>query len=139
MKLKVFISLILLLISIYGIILTVKKNDYKKEINKINLKNDSLLNLVNNFKKSNDSLLTQIKESNTAIDEYVEYVFDQDSIIEVLNKKRHEVHNIVNDLDANGVARQLSDYLKWRSKVANKPQRGHFDSYECKGCKGNPL
>ncbi len=138
MKLNIILSIFALLIAIYGIITTVNIAQYKKEVTEIGQRNDSLLKVNINIQKIDDSLILSVNKSDSEINEYLSDILMQDSVIGTLKVKENEIHSFVNDLNANGVAQQLTNYLQRRSKTTNNAPKGHFDSYECAGCKGNP-
>jgi hypothetical protein len=139
MKIKIVLAFVSLLFCIMGVYYHLQKDGYEKQIEVLKKKTDSTLLVVDSLGKANIELNTQINliDSNFAdTNEFIEY---QDSIIQILKNKRNETHHFVNNLSDSGVASQLSEYLKWRSKASGRLQRGHFDSFDCERCQTNPF
>lgn len=133
MNFKTIVSFILLLVSIWGVITVGRNIKNAQEIillhsqyDSIIKVNDSLHLANNNIKKSFDSIYKSIQVN-------VNDIHKKDSIIIVLNKKRNEVHNFVNGLDADSVSSYLSKYIQWKRKVIGEQQR-HANSNDCIGC-----
>ncbi len=113
-------SIIILILSlvIVGIILfnPSKKeiNKYETEINNLNKKNKELLFKNDSLKNVNRQLGNDILILTKKIDDINIELEDNENLIKRLKKKKGEIFSNVNSMDANGVTRSLSDYLKRR-------------------------
>ncbi len=113
-------SIIILILSlvIVGIILfnPSKKeiNKYETEINNLNKKNKELLFKNDSLKNVNRQLGNDILILTKKIDDINIELEDNENLIKRLKKKKGEIFSNVNSMDANGVTRSLTDYLKRR-------------------------
>ena len=87
-------------------------NYYEEEINLLNEKNvlllksnDSIISLNNNLQKEIDILNQSVDSVNSVLNKNEEE-------IKKLKKRKGEVFDHVNNMDVNGVTRNLTDYLK---------------------------
>lgn len=87
--------------------------DYKKdEIKSLQEKNEYLLSKNDSLKKLNEALDKQIFEINKQIQINEKMLVESELKINALKKTRNETNNNVIRLSANGVANELSNYIK---------------------------
>lgn len=110
------IVIILLLILVSGLIFFNNSDKeiekYQQEITNLNSKNKELLLDNDSIKKLNLSLSNDIFILNKKIDDIDKELIENESLIKKLKKIKGEILTNVNDMDANGVASGISDYLK---------------------------
>lgn len=111
---KTVFIIVLGLIVVFMILFRPSKdiNYYEEEINLLNEKNvlllksnDSIISLNNNLQKEIDILSQSVDSVNLVLNKNEEE-------IKKLKKKKGEVFDRVNNMDVNGVTRNLTDYLK---------------------------
>jgi chromosome segregation ATPase len=89
-------------------------NKYETEINNLNKKNKELLFKNDSLKNVNRQLGNDILILTKKIDDINIELEDNENLIKRLKKKKGEIFSNVNSMDANGVTRSLTDYLKRR-------------------------
>jgi len=87
---------------------------YETEINNLNKKNKELLFKNDSLKNVNRQLGNDILILTKKIDDINIELEDNENLIKRLKKKKGEIFSNVNSMDANGVTRSLTDYLKRR-------------------------
>jgi predicted nuclease with TOPRIM domain len=111
---KTVFIIVLGLIVVFMILFRPSKdiNYYEEEINLLNEKNvlllksnDSIISLNNNLQKEIDILNQSVDSVNLVLNKNEEE-------IKKLKKRKGEVFDHVNNMDVNGVTRNLTDYLK---------------------------
>ena len=111
---KTVFIIVLGLIVVFMILFRPSKdiNYYEEEINLLNEKNvlllksnDSIISLNNNLQKEIDILNKSVDSVNLVLNKNEEE-------IKKLKKRKGEVFDHVNNMDVNGVTRNLTDYLK---------------------------
>jgi predicted nuclease with TOPRIM domain len=111
---KTVFIIVLGLIVVFMILFRPSKdiNYYEEEINLLNEKNvlllksnDSIISLNNNLQKEIDILNQSVDSVNSVLNKNEEE-------IKKLKKRKGEVFDHVNNMDVNGVTRNLTDYLK---------------------------
>lgn len=111
---KTVFIIVLGLIVVFMILFRPSKdiNYYEEEINLLNGKNvlllksnDSIISLNNNLQKEIDILNQSVDSVNLVLNKNEEE-------IKKLKKRKGEVFDHVNNMDVNGVTRNLTDYLK---------------------------
>lgn len=93
---------------------------YKDENKKIQKQNELLLKRNDSIDKENSILNKRITEAELRIAQGVEQARQLQVDINNLETKRNEINNHVKHLDANGVARELSEYIRERRKSINR-------------------
>ena len=117
-KILDFKSIVIILLSLLVVGLIFFKNNgkdiekYNKEIDNLNNINKELLLDNDSIKKLNLSLSNDIFILNKKIDDIDKELIENESLIKKLKKIKGEILTNVNDMDANGVASGISDYLK---------------------------
>lgn len=89
-------------------------NSYENEIEKLNVLNKELLNRNDSLKHMNNVLENQIGVLETNVESVNNSLDNNRREIKRLKNKKGEIFNYVNSMDANGVTRGFSDYLKRR-------------------------
>lgn len=111
---KTVFIIVLGLIVVFMILFRPSKdiNYYEEEINLLNEKNvlllksnDSIISLNNNLQKEIDILNQSVDSVNLVLNKNEEE-------INKLKKRKGEVFDRVNNMDVNGVTRNLTDYIK---------------------------
>lgn len=111
---KTVFIIVLGLIVVFMIVFRPSKdiNYYEEEINLLNEKNvlllksnDSIISLNNNLQKEIDILNQSVDSVNLVLNKNEEE-------INKLKKRKGEVFDRVNNMDVNGVTRNLTDYIK---------------------------
>ena len=111
---KTVFIIVLGLIVVFMILFRPSKdiNYYEEEINLLNEKNvlllksnDSIISLNNNLQKEIDILNQSVDSVNSVLNKNEEE-------IKKLKKRKGEVFDHVNNMDVNGVTRNLTDYIK---------------------------
>ena len=111
---KTVFIIVLGLIVVFMILFRPSKdiNYYEEEINLLNEKNvlllksnDSIISLNNNLQKEIDILNQSVDSVNLVLNKNEEE-------IKKLKKRKVEVFDRVNNMDVNGVTRNLTDYIK---------------------------
>ena len=111
---KTVFIIVLGLIVVFMILFRPSKdiNYYEEEINLLNEKNvlllksnDSIISLNNNLQKEIDILNQSVDSVNLVLNKNEEE-------IKKLKKRKGEVFDHVNNMDVNGVTRNLTDYIK---------------------------
>jgi len=111
---KTVFIIVLGLIVVFMILFRPSKdiNYYEEEIRLLNEKNvlllksnDSIISLNNNLQKEIDILNQSVDSVNSVLNKNEEE-------IKKLKKRKGEVFDHVNNMDVNGVTRNLTDYLK---------------------------
>ena len=93
---------------------------HKDENKKIQKQNELLLKRNDSIDKENSILNKRITEAELRIAQGVEQARQLQVDINNLEKQRHEINNNVKHLDADGVARELTKYIKQRRTEINK-------------------
>ena len=89
-------------------------NEYENEINKLHSHNTELLNKADSLDKENSKLDEKLVLLNQQIDSTGKELTKAKTKIKNLQNKRNETSNIVNTLSGDGVANELTDYIKRR-------------------------
>ena len=87
-------------------------NTYLTKIKALEQQNDSTMKVNDSLNKANLVLQNEAKHLQDTIITNIGIMKRRDSIIYVFNKKENETRNFVNNLGADSVASQLTDYLQ---------------------------
>jgi predicted nuclease with TOPRIM domain len=87
-------------------------NYYEEEINLLNEKNVLLLKSNDSIISINNNLQKEIDILNQSVDSVNLVLNKNEEEIKKLKKRKGEVFDRVNNMDVNGVTRNLTDYLK---------------------------
>lgn len=87
-------------------------NYYEEEINLLNEKNVLLLKSNDSIISINNNLQKEIDILNQSVDSVNLVLNKNEEEINKLKKRKGEVFDRVNNMDVNGVTRNLTDYLK---------------------------
>lgn len=87
---------------------------YRQEIDNLNKVNKELLLNNDSLKNLNSDLSKDIINLNDKIDDINLILESNESLIKRLKKRKSEIPTNVNVMDADGVASDISDYLKRR-------------------------
>lgn len=111
---KTVFIIVLGLIVVFMILFRPSKdiNYYEEEINLLNEKNVLLLKSNDSIISLNNNLQIEIDNLNQSVDSVNLVLNKNEEEIKKLKKRKGEVFDHVNNMDVNGVTRNLTDYLK---------------------------
>ena len=87
-------------------------DQYEEKINILNQKNEILLNKNDSINSINNNLQIEINSLNKSVDSVNIVLGKNEKQIIILKKRKGEIFNSVNNMDVNGVTRNLTNYLK---------------------------
>ena len=87
-------------------------NQDEEKINLLNQKNEILLNNNDSINSINNNLQIEINSLNKSVDSVNIVLGKNEKQIIILKKRKGEIFNNVNNMDVNGVTRNLTNYLK---------------------------
>lgn len=87
-------------------------NQDEEKINLLNQKNEILLNKNDSINSINNNLQIEINSLNKSVDSVNIVLGKNEKQIIILKKRKGEIFNNVNNMDVNGVTRNLTNYLK---------------------------
>ena len=111
---KTIFIIVLGLIVVFMILFRPSKdiNYYEEEIRLLNEKNILLIESNDSIMSLNNNLQTEIDNLNQSVDS-VNLVLDKnEEEINKLKRRKGEIFDHVNNMDVNGVTRNIADYLK---------------------------
>ena len=111
---KTIFIIVLGLIVVFMILFRPSKdiNYYEEEIKLLNEKNILLIESNDSIMSLNNNLQTEIDNLNQSVDS-VNLVLDKnEEEINKLKRRKGEIFDHVNNMDVNGVTRNIADYLK---------------------------
>lgn len=111
---KTVFIIVLGLIVVFMILFRPSKdiNYYEEEINLLNEKNVLLLKSNDSIISLNNNLQKEIDIINQSVDSVNLVLNKNEEEIKKLKKRKGEVFDRVNNMDVNGVTRNLTDYIK---------------------------
>jgi predicted nuclease with TOPRIM domain len=111
---KTVFIIVLGLIVVFMILFRPSKdiNYYEEEINLLNEKNVLLLKSNDSIISINNNLQKEIDILNQSVDSVNLVLNKNEEEIKKLKKRKGEVFDHVNNMDVNGVTRNLTDYIK---------------------------
>jgi predicted nuclease with TOPRIM domain len=111
---KTVFIIVLGLIVVFMILFRPSKdiNYYEEEINLLNEKNVLLLKSNDSIISINNNLQKEIDILNQSVDSVNLVLNKNEEEINKLKKRKGEVFDHVNNMDVNGVTRNLTDYIK---------------------------
>ena len=111
---KSIFILVLGLIIVFMILFRPSKdiNQDEEKINLLNQKNEILLNKNDSINSINNNLQIEINSLNKSVDSVNIVLGKNEKQIILLKKRKGEIFNNVNNMDVNGVTRNLTNYLK---------------------------
>lgn len=89
-------------------------NKFQSEIDSLNNKNKELIYKNDSLKSLNEKISKDIIVLTKKVDEINTQLDSNENLIKKLKKKKGEIFSNVNSMDADGVTRSLTDYLKRR-------------------------
>lgn len=87
---------------------------YEVEISNLHKENEKFINVNDSLNKVNNVLDNKIDSLNIKVGEVNDEINKKDKEIESLENGKGKVSNIVRKLNANGVAREFTEYLETR-------------------------
>jgi len=110
------LTLLILFPIVIGLIIRTPTNikTFEFEVSELKLINDSLLTNNHKLKLINDSINKEIDSLNILLVDNIEELTNKDSLINNLKDEKSEIPSRVDDLDATGVAKSLSEYFERR-------------------------
>ena len=89
-------------------------NKFQSEIDSLNNKNKELIYKNDSLKSLNEKISKDMIVLTKKVDEINTQLDSNENLIKKLKKKKGEIFSNVNSMDADGVTRSLTDYLKRR-------------------------
>lgn len=89
-------------------------NKFQSEIDNLNNKNKELIYKNDSLKSLNEKISKDIIILTKKVDEINTELDSNETLIKKLKKKKGEIFSNVNSMDADGVTRSITDYLKRR-------------------------
>ena len=89
-------------------------NKFQSEIDNLNNKNKELIYKNDSLKSLNEKISKDIIILTKKVDEINTELDSNETLIKKLKKKKGEIFSNVNSMDADGVTRIITDYLKRR-------------------------
>lgn len=116
LDIKTIFIILLGLVIVFMILFRPKPNTeyYQNQIDTLREKNKNLLHKSDSLKQLNFKLSNEINSLNKKVDSINVYLEDNQKEIKRLKKRKNEIFNYVNTMDANSVTNGFSDYIKGR-------------------------